>query len=416
MRTLLRDVEVDGVRRDVGFTHRITGRSQSSGPADIVLEGAGGALLPGLHDHHLHLLAMAAAAASIDVSGGLGVLRSAAGTGWLRAVGATSTALTRADIDAVVSHRPVRVQHRSGHAWTLNTAALRALRLPPGDGRITDVELPRELPDLAAVGARLAGWGITEVTDATPDLDPATCRLLRTAVPQRVSLLGDPGGAGAVKILLPEDRLHELPTRIAAARPRPVAVHCVSRAAVIALLAALEEVGRVPGDRVEHASVVPAESVAALPAVVTQPGFVAARGDDYLRDVEPADIGDLYRFASLLAAGVPVVAASDAPYGPADPWTVLRAARDRTTPAGLRLGAGESVPVQVALAGYLRPTPGARPRRVRVGAPADLVLLHAPLAEALRAPSAALVRATWIGGVAQTGAESAVAGSQVAGC
>ena len=35
-------------------------------PRDDVLDACGGALLPGLHDHHLHLLALAAAASSVD--------------------------------------------------------------------------------------------------------------------------------------------------------------------------------------------------------------------------------------------------------------------------------------------------------------------------------------------------------------
>jgi hypothetical protein len=42
--------------------------------------------------------------------------------------------------------------------------------------------------------------------------------------------------------------------------------------------------------------------------------------------------------------------------------------------------------------------PGGPPRRVEVGAPADLCLLKAPLAEALANASAELVRATFIGG------------------
>ena len=39
--------------------------------ADVEVECGGGALLPGLHDHHVHLLSMEAALASLDVSSGL---------------------------------------------------------------------------------------------------------------------------------------------------------------------------------------------------------------------------------------------------------------------------------------------------------------------------------------------------------
>lgn len=48
------------------------------------------------------------------------------------------------------------------------------------------------------------------------------------------------------------------------------------------------------GDRVEHGAVVPPELAQHLPArrltVVTQPSLVAARGDEYLDEVEPEDL------------------------------------------------------------------------------------------------------------------------------
>ena len=42
--------------------------------------------------------------------------------------------------------------------------------------------------------------------------------------------------------------------------------------------------------------------------VVTQPGFVATRGDSYMRDVEGDDQPWLYRLSSFLAAGIPIAA------------------------------------------------------------------------------------------------------------
>jgi hypothetical protein len=48
--------------------------------------------------------------------------------------------------------------------------------------------------------------------------------------------------------------------------------------------------------------------------------------------------------------------------------------------------------------------PGGPPRPVAPGAPADLVLLHAPLAEALATPSSAHVRLTLVDGVLLTDA------------
>src|SRR5262249_51223630 len=65
--TLVRGAEVEGERVDV----RIAGdRIAAIAPAltrrgdEAVLDAHGGALLPGLHDHHLHLFALAAALAS----------------------------------------------------------------------------------------------------------------------------------------------------------------------------------------------------------------------------------------------------------------------------------------------------------------------------------------------------------------
>jgi predicted amidohydrolase YtcJ len=422
MSTLLTDVDVDGERQDVRVAD---GRVQAVGrldplSSDEVVAGNGGALLPGLHDHHLHLLALAAAEASVDVSGGLDQLSGLPGSGWVRAVGWTGEG-DRYELDRVLPGRPLRVQHRSGALWVLNSAAVRLLRLdtehlqgiergPDGTptGRVWRLDrwlgerVGHQVPDLPALGRRLASRGNTGVTDATPDLGVQTCTLLRAHVPQRLLLLGDPLGQGPVKVVLAD---HELPTlddlvqRIAHARPRPVAVHCVTRVALVLLLAAWDVVGRHPGDRVEHAGVVPPVLAADLPLCVTQPAMACERGDEYLRDVAAEDRAHLYPYGDLLARGVPVVPSSDAPYGPVDPWQVLRAARDRRTPSGEQL-AGGTVPVATALDGMLRPLEDPRQpaRSVREGAAADLVLLSAPLRDALAEPSAELVRATWVGG------------------
>src|SRR5690606_8927807 len=104
---------------------------------------------------------------------------------------------------------------------------------------------------------------------------------------------------------------------------RATAAHCVTLPQLVLWLAALDQAGPAPGDRVEHGAVVPDDLLDDLGrlgvTVVTQPGFVAVRGDQYLDRVEPADRPWLYRVAGLLAAGVPVLFGSDSPYGPADP-------------------------------------------------------------------------------------------------
>ncbi|HEX6568080.1 MAG TPA: hypothetical protein VF015_02915, partial [Acidimicrobiales bacterium] len=98
---LFRNVDVDGALVDVrvaGAAVAEVGRSLRPGGARVV-DGDGGALVPGLHDHHIHLLATAAARASVAVGppvvrdhrGLAAALRRAdrAGKpgGWLRAVG-----------------------------------------------------------------------------------------------------------------------------------------------------------------------------------------------------------------------------------------------------------------------------------------------------------------------------------------
>ncbi|MFM8353918.1 MAG: amidohydrolase family protein, partial [Gammaproteobacteria bacterium] len=85
------------------------------------IDARGGLLLPGLHDHHLHLFALAAARASIDLSaaslraaGGLGAALAAAQVeqivqvehagAWLRGVGyheQSDGALDRSRLDAL---------------------------------------------------------------------------------------------------------------------------------------------------------------------------------------------------------------------------------------------------------------------------------------------------------------------------
>jgi predicted amidohydrolase YtcJ len=445
-----------------------------------VYDCQGGAVLPGLCDHHVHLHAMAARAGSArcgppDVTGPAGLAEALAAaeqdrSGWIRGTGYTEPVAGDLDapaLDKLRADLPVRIQHRSGALWILNTAALTAIgAIAPGPsrprapgasrpgasasgpglhpgverdanghptGRLwrADAWLRSRLPaagppDLTQVGAALFGYGITAVTDATPDLDaPAIAAIeqamARGVLPPRVCLLGAPLGvplpgdqgrpgptAGPYKIVLADSGLptyDELTDRIrtAHAANRPVAVHCVTREALVLLATALADAGSRPGDRIEHAALVPPELVPDLARlgvrVVTQPGFLADRGDDFLRDVPPADRPDLYRCTTLLKAGIPVALSSDAPFGPLDPWSVIAAATARRTPAGRVAGPGERMTFIQALDAYLSPPndPGGPPRRIRPGLPADLVVLRAPLAEAANLPDP--VRAVLTGGI-----------------
>jgi predicted amidohydrolase YtcJ len=419
-------------------------------PGEADIDAAGGALLPGLHDHHVHLRALAAARGSVPA--GPPAVRTEAGLrdrlreadasrpagAWLRCVGyheSVAGALDRLALDRMLAHRPVRVQHRSGALWMVNSAAAAALDLDACDlagverdgagratGRLWRLDrwlggrVPGEPPELAEVSAYAAARGVTGFTDATPDLTDGDLASLAAAVAdgtvtQRLycmapaGLAAPPGGGvrlGPVKIMLDDDRLPPLDeladrTRRAHAAGRPVAVHCVTRVQLVLTLAALDMAGRLPGDRIEHGAVIPAETIPDLRGltVVTQPHLVTERGEQYATDVAPDDLPDLWRLGSLIAAGADVAAGSDAPFGGADPWHVMRAATRR--PAGL--GPAEAIAPAAALGLFLgEPAAPATPRRVAPGAPADLVLLRCPPRQAARSLASDLVAATFVDG------------------
>jgi predicted amidohydrolase YtcJ len=345
--------------------------------------------------------------------------------------------LDRYRLDACAPNVPVRVQHCGGSLWVVNSRAIELIGLDrsphPGverdaAGRPTgrlwrSDELFRTVvdgasPDLAPVGRMLAGYGITEVNDASPDDDGSAAVLLAEAVgtgalPQRVQVMGasaeDGLGIGPRKIVISDHALpeiEELEARVRASHAdrRPVALHCVTRVALLLALAALDEAGVLAGDRVEHCAVADMDTVQRMAVmgltVVTQPILVASRGDDYRRRCPATDIDDLWRYGSLLRAGIRAAPSSDAPYGDPDPWIGMRAAGRRRTRSGAVLGRRERVGARTVLAGLLSPSdrPGGPPRRVVPGAAAHLILLDRPLAAALRDPSSRHVRRTVIGG------------------
>lgn len=457
---LLRDVEIDGL--DGQDVRMVDGRIAAIGPRlDRLgcdeIDGRGGALLPGLIDHHLHLFGLAAALESVDASPSATpdapafarTLQSAEADlppgRWLRVVGyddSVAGPLDRAALDRLAPHRPIKLQYRTGGLWVLNSAALAQRRsdgpLPPGvevgadgapTGRVFREDrwlreaFPASPPSLAEVARRLTAYGIVGVTDASVTTDPATARVLvetarASGLRQRLTLMsggpleatGDAGfEVGPVKVLLDDDRLGDpadMAETIRKARrwERPVAVHCVTAGELAYALAAFEDAGARPGDRIEHGGVIDeaaAEAVAALGlTVVTQPAFVLDRGDRYLRQVAERDQPNLYRIAGLRRRGVRVAASSDAPYATLDPWRGMRAAVDRQTRAGEALGLDEAVAPAEALAMYLGASvdPGGTARRIEVGAPADLCLMQSPLADVLDALSSELVSLTLIGG------------------
>jgi len=452
--------EVGGV---AGLDVRVTGDEVAEvgaglgrEPGEEVVDARGGAIVPALWDHHVHLRAMAAARTSVEVGPPAvrnrdelaSALRRAAAAappdGWVRAVGyheSVAGPLDRWALDRLVPDRPLRAQHRSGALWVLNSAAVAATGAADAPevgverdadgvptGRLWRLDrwlasaLPRRALDLAGVSADLARLGVAGVTDADPHRTQADVDLLADAAARgdlrlRVMVMSAAGlqldhrrrvVAGPRKLLLDDTSLlphDELVAWLAAAHGagEPVAVHCVTRLQLVATLAALDDAGGRPGDRIEHGSVVPAELRPLLRdlglTVVTQPNFVAERGDRYLAEVDADDQPFLYPCASLRAAGVPVAAGTDAPFGRPDPWAAMRAATTRRTATGLPLLPAERVDAATALALFQgHPAAPATPRRVTPGQPADLCVLDRPLADALLALTPEVVAMTLAGG------------------
>jgi predicted amidohydrolase YtcJ len=422
-----RAMTLDGVAVDLRVGARIEDVADTLTPrrGEDVFDAAGGAVLPGLHDHHVHLYSAAAAENSVRVGPPqvrdrpalADVLASAqAGEdGWIRAVGyhdSVAGPLDRVVLDAIVPSAPLRVQHRSGVLWMLNSAGLARVGLAGHpDGRLRSADswsdaLSRGDTRLAGLSDRLSRYGITGITDATPDLDVGDIVRLTELhrhgeLRQHVHCL-----APGKRILHDDDLNLEQLAEWIADRHRcdgPVAVHCVTAAQLLVTIAALRQAGTHPRDRIEHAAVAPSDCLSELAdlavAVITQPNFVAERGDQYLDEVPAAEHDELWRVASLLRADVPVALSTDMPFGEPDPWAAMRAAVHRKTPGGTVLGADECVSARTALTMFFgcadQPT---RARTLRPNEPGDLCLLSVAPETAMAELDAGMVAATVIGG------------------
>ena len=428
-------------------------------PGEAVLEAHGGALLPGLHDHHIHLPALAARRASVvcgppevaDAEALAAALAEAPGEGWIRGILYHESVMGLPDaaaLDRLMPHRPLRIQHRSGRMWLLNSAAL-AIALAKGlehgephpglereygryTGRLFDADgwlraiLGNQPPALDAVSRELAGFGVTGLTEMSPGNDAASAayfagEIASGRLAQHCLLAGTLELAvlrteataanwrlGPAKLHLHEAALPDFDATVrfiaqAHAQGRALASHCTTETELVFTLAALEAAGPQTGDRIEHAGIAPDPLIAEIArmglAVVSQPHFIAERGDQYRADVEAADQPSLYRLHAFLEAGVVLAAGSDAPFGSADPWAAMRAAVSRTTHSGATMGAGEALSPEQALALYLAdPKDLSRQRRIATGVPADLCLLSQPWQVARSRLSASDVRATLVAG------------------
>ena len=176
---------------------------------------AGGSLLPGFHDAHIHLLSYASTALAVDcrpasvssirdIKREIGERASRTPQGeWIRAWGYDETSLedrrhpTRRDLDDTTQHHPVRLDHRSGHASVLNSLALERVGIgdsfsePPGatvereldtgrpsgallemqsflEGKTNSHTSDELESSIKAVAGSLLEQGVTSVQDATP--------------------------------------------------------------------------------------------------------------------------------------------------------------------------------------------------------------------------------------------------------
>ena len=140
------------LRRSCPAVASVEGSSFRGEQLEEVIDAEGGALLPGLHDHHIHLLSLAESLRSVDVSqvADLGQLRSRirasaddaadrrTGESWIRAIGYHESAagdLTKHDLDEIVRNRPLRIQHASGAMWMFNTLGMELLGISENHAR-----------------------------------------------------------------------------------------------------------------------------------------------------------------------------------------------------------------------------------------------------------------------------------------
>lgn len=191
-----------------------------------IIDCRGRTLIPGLIDAHCHLLAYASSLTAVDcspsaVSSIKGIKSSLQeeanktlmGT-WIRGSGYSEFDLSekrhpsRWELDEAVPNHPVRLNHRSGHACVLNSAALERMGIsmdtdePPGGvidrdlgtgaptGLLMEMEdfLRDRIPPLTqqmlregvqAASQRFLSYGVTSIQDASPHNSPGSWETLR---------------------------------------------------------------------------------------------------------------------------------------------------------------------------------------------------------------------------------------------
>ncbi|MEV4900292.1 amidohydrolase family protein [Citricoccus sp. NPDC055426] len=354
-----------------------------------VIDARGGALIPGLRDHHVHVRSAAARRTSIEVGDLSGRdelaarIRSHLQPGRaLRAVGYDSDRLgqlTLTDLETLLPGAPpIRMQHRSGHHWVLNTAARalvtsRGFAVPP-DGVLWDEDTALSaFPSVVTTAAvteefrRMRARGVIGAADLTVTNAAEDADVLRSTAAGiiDVSVFGTPdaarrGGVDGVKLLV-HDHLGTSPDQLAESISSvpavPFALHAVTDAALALGLAACHDgPDDVPARtiRFEHAFICPPDAVTAIAAsgasVGAHPGFILTQGDRLVTALTAPERQCYQPLRSLVDAGVALYGGTDAPYGTSDVWAAMQVAVVRRTPGGHALGAHESLTPEEALA------------------------------------------------------------------
>lgn len=255
-------IYIDGSR--LRFVGRRQTLSASSRGLHIV-DCRGAAIIPGIHDAHMHLRAMAGGALSIDCSpeaaGSIEALVSnlsararlvKPGT-WLRAVGYRESELAerrhpnRWDLDRVSREHPLRLTHASLHVAVVSSLGLRMAGITResspisggtierdstgeptgvlfGYNRYLSRVLPRHSAEEFELGVKTAAGnllrqGITAVTDASPDNGISEWKLIsswqeRGLLPLRVCMMTSAESGPAIAQMEANETLLPGPVKI----------------------------------------------------------------------------------------------------------------------------------------------------------------------------------------------------------
>ncbi|WP_026556567.1 amidohydrolase family protein [Arthrobacter sp. 35W] len=414
--------------------------------ATTTIDALGGAVLPGLWDHHVHLHASAARKRSVDVSGVRDirdfaeVLLKAAGEvrpgEWVRVVGYNDGKLgeleSRRLHELVPTEIPMRVQHRGGHQWVLNPAGARVLaeaagREVPADGVLWEDDtllhlLAGSRPSAAELKAEvrhLVQQGCVGATDMTATTGSEAAEALLCAAQDvlNLQLFGSPDPEGwrskapawlnGAKIVISDHKLpppEGLQNQILASRPLPVAVHAVTASALALAAWAFSGEVRV-GDRIEHAFLASSGLIGELAQrglfIGAHPGFIWSQGDRLLQQLEEDEIPDYQKLRTWHRAGTRLLGGTDMPFATENLWRAMQSAVDRRTSGGRLINAQEALSPEEAFAMFTKDGLHGRAKApvLGLGDVADLCVIDRPWRQARKDLATVRAKATIHSGV-----------------